>query len=190
MSTTLIFVELLSAGTLALIALGLAFLGVGVDVEQLKWIDAQSQIASVIIALAIAYPLGIVVDGIADRLFQNVGEQFKQKYKLKAHHSVFSLAADKERWNDFMGKYFEYNRVRTRMVRSFLLNSILMLVVGALVGAKLAWAASDLCLWLATWAGITAAAWWSLRELREAWFRMLAISWGTYPEPGDSQAPR
>jgi hypothetical protein len=158
-STTLIFVELLSAGTLALIALCLAFVGLGGDTALLKQIADQAQVASVIIGLAIAYPLGIVVDGIADRVFDKIGKKYKKKFKLETHHSVLSLAANKDLWNEFAGKYFEYNRIRTRMVRSFLFNSTLMLAFGTLAGAQLGWTPRSFLLWIVAWAGLAAVSW-------------------------------
>lgn len=57
MSTTLIFVELLSAGTLAVLALTLGLLGLGVDAETLATHLGGIPAVWVVVGLAIAYPL-------------------------------------------------------------------------------------------------------------------------------------
>ena len=184
MSTTMVFIELLSAGTLAALSLVLALFGFGLSPEIISKIPAAEVVVTVV-AIAFVYPLGIVVDGIADKFLSFVGAQYETQYNLQKGHSVFSLLFTKP--NGFSEKYFEYNRIRTRMVRSFLLNSALMLVTGFAAGLTLKWPCFWLMIWVVLWVIIALLAYWSLHQLRESWFRILAVAWGDWPIPEQTE---
>src|SRR2546423_10867564 len=128
MTTTLIFVELLAAGTLSSLALILLLITFGLEPKIIAEV-ADRELLATIASLAVVYPLGVVTDGLADKLFRRIGSRYRERYNLQSGHTVFSLFAE-GRGNNFAEKYFEYNRVRTRMVRSFLLNALLMLSTG------------------------------------------------------------
>lgn len=183
MSTTLIFVEFLSAGTLAGIAILLALVGLGFDMQQLEQLR-EMQVIAVIAGIGFAYPLGIVIDSIADWMLSKVGSRYKNKYGLKDGHTVFSLFAEK-RGSDFAEKYFDYNRTKTRMVRSFLLNSALMFVAGTYCGITLGWQFKWLVTWSIAWIIFMLLSYLALKQLSESWFRMLAVAWGDWPPPAE-----
>lgn len=188
MSTTLVFIELLAAGTLALIAVSLPLVAIlDIDLAKLLGDIKENQVLATVVAIAFAYPLGIVVDGIADKFFGKMGDRYREKYNLKAQHSVFSLFSDKN-GSTFAEKYFEYNRIRTRIVRSLAFNSILMLIAGTFYGFKnkTGWDSTQLHIWFFFWILVFVSALWSLQQLQEAWFRMLGVAWKVYPKSEDT----
>ena len=92
---------------------------------------------------------------------------------------VAQLSRDKE-LTEFFGRYFQYNRVRTRMLRSFLLNCCLLVVVGTIVYAVRREVPLALYgAWTGTWLVLGASAFWAYRKVRHSWYGMLKECYGT-----------
>ena len=165
MTTTQIFIEHLIAGILTAVWLGLGVLTVvGLDSVD---VDLLSEVSGVwaFVGLAVVYPLGVLVDQLADWMLgwaeervkgrlkgelsrlqerisgRNISEKRKEKLELRieklkkinreyisyedvAIRKIF-IEVDKESIN----RYFEYVRVRIRIMRAAVLNFGLLALV-------------------------------------------------------------
>ncbi len=91
----------------------------GVDVSLLPVIKDYWGLCA-IIATAIAYPIGIFVDTIADNMLAGSNDRIKKKQGLPDDFSLLSLLHELKD-NNITG-YFTYNRFKTRVARSSFLN--------------------------------------------------------------------
>jgi hypothetical protein len=134
MTTTSLFVELIVIGVGALGWLTMALLAV----FGYGWVDFSkfSSLAGLVPALAVTYVLGIVVDRVADQVFQPMARRLQSR--------SFATREDYERAQDLvyvkspLRDLIEYNRSRLRICRGWVVNCVAGLVsLNALVWSQL-----------------------------------------------------
>lgn len=125
MSTTSLFVELVVIGVGAAVWLALAVL----SVFGCAWLPPPSSIAlpALVPALALMYVLGIVVDRIADDLFQPWDGRLRWKRFRAAddYQRARTIVYDQ---SDSLRDWFQYNRSRLRICRGWVINSLLCIL--------------------------------------------------------------
>lgn len=187
MSTTQLLIEYLFAGLLTCLALALLLFGIGIDVRA----GMPDQINEVLLSagvFAVAYPLGIFVDELADTLSKRWVKQLRAAQGLTAGQSVLSLMTKKPE-AQFAHRLFEHKRTRIRMARTLAMNCVFLLPACALVGWRHGtWQQLSICV-----CGLSALLFWSLwtfKQLQLGWFEALKIAWNepnlepqTCPQP-------
>ncbi|NOT60633.1 MAG: hypothetical protein HOP19_10470 [Acidobacteria bacterium] len=135
MSTTSLFIELLITGVQAGLWIGLLVLTLlgfdWVNLERLKGFEAF--LAA--LALAVIYPLGVLVDYLADELFRKWDLRLRVKHKIDSEQSVWPLLM--RITNVALTAQLSYIRNRIRICRSSALNFGLLTLMGtALIGFR------------------------------------------------------
>ena len=139
MTTTQIFIEHLIAGILTAVWLVLGVLTL-VGLEQLD-VEALDKMSGVwaFVGLAVVYPLGVLVDQLADWMLGRAEGRVKEglNEKLKSNGakegapledvSIRKIFIDVDK--DSINRYFEYVRVRIRIMRTAVLNFGLLAMV-------------------------------------------------------------
>ncbi|MFT6807454.1 MAG: hypothetical protein ACJA01_000674 [Saprospiraceae bacterium] len=123
LSTTELFVEHIISGILSLIWVGaIAFSVTGIDPSLMPFIkDFWGLFA--LVTTAIAYPIGIFVDTIADKILERWNGRIKVKNEVQNESIILLLHKLKD---DNLTAYFTYNRFKTRVSRSSALNFLLI----------------------------------------------------------------
>lgn len=133
MNTTVLFVEHLITGlqTLAWLTL-LLFCFLGTDffsINQIKGFESQAML----LAFAVAYPLGILVDNLADYLFYKWSDRIKceviEEERIQEtpdEINVTKLFANTK--DGSLNDYLSYIRMRIRISRSSTLNFLLLTI--------------------------------------------------------------
>ena len=86
-----------------------------------------------LIITAIAYPIGIMVDTAADILLARQNGKIRAKYNLPESFSILAMIYQ---WkDDNIKNYFTYNRFKTRVARSSMINFMMI----ALGGSTFVW---------------------------------------------------
>jgi len=131
MATTAIFAEILIVGLQALVWLVLAsvaILGVpSVDVSSLEGWEGLITLA----ILAVAYALGIVVDRVADSVFDPFDRLLREKHIPSSPLSVPEMRLRIMSESEGMASFLDYVRSRVRIARSTAFNCAL--IVGAAI---------------------------------------------------------
>ncbi|NJN87539.1 MAG: hypothetical protein HC881_16045 [Leptolyngbyaceae cyanobacterium SL_7_1] len=126
MSTTELFVELIIIGMGAAIWLFLLI----ASIFGVAWVDADKLLSlpALIPLLSVIYVLGIVIDRVADTLFERVwGRRLLRNYyenQDRFHEDRRILYLQGER----LANLLEYGRSRLRICRGWVLNSVLILL--------------------------------------------------------------
>lgn len=120
LSTTELLVEHIISGILSLVwILGFIFCIVGLDLNIFHFIKEYWVIFAIVVT-AIAYPIGIIIDTFADKRLDKTNDRIKSKYNLDEHFSMIKLI---HKMNDEnVRSYFTYNRFKTRVARSSMVN--------------------------------------------------------------------
>jgi len=119
MNTTEIHIEHFMSGVLSLTSLmimAVAFLPINPEAFQIIF---RHETLAAILAMSVAYPLGIFSDNVADKLLHN----YERSMKIKGE-TVRALIIKIDK--NFVTDYFNYNRVRIRIARSTWLNFLLI----------------------------------------------------------------
>ena len=151
LSTTQLLVEHIISGLLAMIWIGIGLiilLDTGAEDLIAPLLDNWS--VTTLFIGAIAYPTGLVVDEIADRLLGMWNRKIKRKANIAEDKSTLQYLSEIKNENTL--RYFTYNRFKIRIVRSAFLNFLLIALMIAISGyylvAVVFVVGSGLSLWL------------------------------------------
>lgn len=126
MSTTALFIELLITGLQAAIWLTLlilSILGYGwISLERLKGFEA----IFAVLLLPIVYPLGVLIDYLADAAFKRWELKIRAKYDLDQTQTVVRLLMQTK--DSSLAAHFGYIRSRIRISRSSAFNFALITI--------------------------------------------------------------
>jgi hypothetical protein len=125
MPTTLLFIELLLTGIQSLVWIGLVVTWIfGNNMSNILPLDNYSDWITplTLIIFGFVYLLGIIIDRLADWIFSKKDDELRKKYtkgksKLEIQSIKYKLSKEKG-----ITKHLDYNRSRTRIVRSGTLN--------------------------------------------------------------------
>jgi hypothetical protein len=127
MNTTEFFVEHLIAGVQALLWILLIFLSFfGIEWVPFGLLKDYEIIISGI-AISIVYPLGVMVDHVADSLLKKQHNRIKKRYPDNLPTMALSIKTN----NDVIS-HLVYIRKRIRLMRSFIINVIFSIFAGNL----------------------------------------------------------
>ena len=128
-SSTELLVEHIISGILAVIwILGLAFIIIEIDINFLKSLENHKALLAFIF-IPIAYPLGIFIDTLADQLLQKKGKNIKKTIGLSMSKTELIHRLKDENIRD----YFTYTRFKTRVIRSSMLNFLMIAIFCSLL---------------------------------------------------------
>jgi len=132
MSTTLLFVELLIAGTQVVIWFVLLIL----TIFDYKWTSNLSiqgvsdwQVLITATVLAFVYVLGILFDRLADLIFSKWDRSIAYKRFPDAPHTFAVIRFQLSKDNEYLNHQFEYTRSRLRIARASSLNFAITTIV-------------------------------------------------------------
>jgi hypothetical protein len=187
MSTTLLLVEYLFAGTLFLASLLLLAAGVGCDLSLLMALRKFGDVNLSLMLAAVAYPLGVMVDELSEKSLRFWEHRLRRDFPREK--SVQSLLSRGPR--DFFIKLMEHKRSRIRLIRSFAFNlgfAALSLFVGSLFAERFDFA--DAIPWLTAISLLLSCALWVWRGFQLGWIKSLRIEWESLPaKPMSGEAP-
>jgi len=130
LSTTELFVEHIISGILSLLwILLIIFCFTSIDPTLLPIIKDLWGLFAVV-TTAIAYPVGIFVDTIADKVLENWNKKIKARHGLPADFSLLVFLHENKDDNNLLS-YFTYNRFKTRVARSSFINFTMIGIAGA-----------------------------------------------------------
>jgi len=137
LSTTELFVEHIISGILSVVWLmSFVFCLTGVDPGFFPALQEYWPFFALVIT-AIAYPIGIIVDTVADILLARQNGKIRAKYNLPESFTILEMI---NKWkDDNLKSYFTYNRFKTRVARSSMIN-FLMIAIG---GSTFVWCQGD-----------------------------------------------
>ncbi len=129
MRTTALVVEHLIVGSQTVVAI--VFLLASLHGYEWLLLPAPAyQLLTLVFSLLIAYPLGIFIDELADRAFQQYTRSIRKKYDHREERKAFELLIRlKEKSTT---QYFHYLRSRIRIARSSVLNFLLLTIASVL----------------------------------------------------------
>ena len=117
MNTTLLFVELLIAGTQVSVWLLMLIL----TLFGYSWIQVQGitdwQSIMVVLFLAFSYTLGVVFDRFADSVFEPWNRRLKNKMMPNPPLPIVVMRFEIGKDNEYLNHQFEYTRSRMRIAR-------------------------------------------------------------------------
>ena len=127
MNTTDIFIEHLIAG----VQVGVWLLLLCLSVFGFEWLDLEKikdlQLIIAVLLLPFIYPLGIVVDNIADELLQPIQKRIRNKYIKDKNQSTARLMLVLKDRN--VNEQLDYIRRRIRISRSSFFNIIFITAI-------------------------------------------------------------
>lgn len=129
LSTTELFVEHIISGILSLVwILLVVFSMVGLEPG---WIPVIKDLWGLfaVVSTAVAYPIGIFIDTLADKFLSRRSDAIKQASGLPAGFSIIHLVHRLK--DDNIRSYFTYNRFKTRVARSSFINFAMIGISGA-----------------------------------------------------------
>ena len=130
LSTTELLVEHIISGILSLLwILVLVFTFTGLDLSIFPVIKVFWALFAIVIT-AIAYPIGIFIDALADKMLDSWNNKIKAKNNLPDHFSMIMLINKMN--DDNVRSYFTYNRFKLRVARSSFVNFSMIAVSGFL----------------------------------------------------------
>lgn len=132
MNTTNIIVEFLVIGIQ--VALWLAILILIIfGINFIECIDLKESATLVTAALvAVSYPIGIVVDNLADLFLKREDDEIRKKVNIDENSDAMTYVRISVTGDSLMGKLLEYQRMRIRLSRSTFLNFILIGILSPL----------------------------------------------------------
>ena len=135
MKTTAIFAELLIVGlqaTVWLIFAGLVFFEVSAfDAALFDELKSWAALITIFV-LSFSYVIGIIIDRVADSLFNHVDRRLRNKYLIKSKQPVAVMRLYIMSKNEGVSDFLDYVRSRLRLARSTVLNVILIIFFVAL----------------------------------------------------------
>jgi hypothetical protein len=130
MSTTLLFVELLIAGTQVSVWLALLL----VTLFGYSWIPLQRvadwQNIMLVLFLTFSYTLGVVFDRLADSVFEPWNRHLKDKFIPNPPLPIVVMRFEVGKDNKYLNNQFEYTRSRMRIARASAINAVLIAIIG------------------------------------------------------------
>ncbi len=119
MSTTTIFIEHLISGALTLLAIlfGVAATGI-IQLTDVRTI-LELESFSAILGIAFAYPLGIFIDNVADKILESPDSKMRNKSGLKKGATARLMMISK---GSSLANFMNYRRTRIRIARSSAVN--------------------------------------------------------------------
>ena len=124
LSTTELLVEHIISGILSLVwILAIVFSVTGLDASVFPMVKEYWALFAIVVT-AVAYPIGIFVDTVADKMLDGRNEKIRQRFNLKEDFSMMKLVHEMK--DDNVRSYFTYNRFKTRVSRSSMLNFAMM----------------------------------------------------------------
>ena len=130
LSTTELLVEHIISGILSLLwILVLVFTFTGLDLSIFPVIKDYRALFAIVVT-AIAYPIGIFIDTLADKILDSWNKKIKAKNNLPDHFSMIMLINKMN--DDNVRSYFSYNRFKLRVARSSFVNFSMIAVSGFL----------------------------------------------------------
>ena len=190
MSTTSLFVELLIIGAGAAIWVGLLIVAV-FDVEWLPALAASKELALPMLlpVLSITYVLGILVDRLADRIFDGKSDRLRaERFPSREdyRHARTLIYVQSESLRDL----FEYGRSRLRICRGWTVNSAFILITFLffVIGTKGRVSVHQPLLWFGSVASILLGfwSWWAWRGLTKGEYTLLYEQRDFLQAPSDS----
>jgi hypothetical protein len=135
MKTTAIFAELLIVGLQAIVWLifaGLVFFEVStIDTALFDTLKSWAALITIFV-LSLSYVIGVIIDRVADSLFNQVDKKLREKYLIKSNQSVADMRLYIMSKNEGITDFLDYVRSRLRLARSTVLNVILIMFFVAL----------------------------------------------------------
>ena len=135
MKTTAIFAELLIVGLQAIVWLifaGLVFFEVSAfDAALFDELKSWAALITIFV-LSFSYVIGIIIDRVADSLFNHVDRRLRNKYLIKSKQPVAVMRLYIMSKNEGVSDFLDYVRSRLRLARSTVLNVILIIFFVAL----------------------------------------------------------
>lgn len=135
MKTTAIFAELLIVGLQAIVWLifaGLVFFEVStIDTTLFNTLKSWAALITIFV-LSLSYVIGVIIDRVADSLFNHVDKKLREKYLVKSNQSVADMRLYIMSKNEGVTDFLDYVRSRLRLARSTVLNVILIIFFVAL----------------------------------------------------------
>lgn len=129
MNTTLLFAELLIAGTQVFIWLFMLVLTLfGYSWIQVQGVADWQNIAAVLL-LTFSYTLGVVFDRFADSVFEPWNRHLKNKAIPNPPVPIAVMAFEVAKNNEFLAGQFQYTRSRMRIARASTINIGLITVI-------------------------------------------------------------
>lgn len=130
LSTTELFVEHIISGILSLLwILMIIFCFTGID-DTLFIVIKEMWGLFIVVTTAIAYPVGIFIDTLADKLLESWNEKIKTRNKLTTQFSLLAFLHENKD-DDNLRSYFTYNRFKTRVARSSFINFFMLGIASA-----------------------------------------------------------
>ncbi len=124
LSTTELFVEHIISGILSLVWI-IAFMLCFTGVDPLMFATIRDYWPVwLLVSTAVAYPIGIFVDTVADLMLEGLDRHTKLKHQLPADFSFLMKITNDTPEN--IVSYFTYNRFKTRVARSSFVNFALI----------------------------------------------------------------
>ena len=132
LSTSELLVEHIISGILSLVwIIAIVLCVVGIDPKMIEVTQRYWGLLAVV-TTAIAYPIGIFVDTVADKILHRRDNRIKEKYGLTPDQNLMNFFQKTTTNTSNTIHYFTYNRSKTRVARSSFLNFALIAIAGAL----------------------------------------------------------
>lgn len=133
MKTTSLFVELIVIGIGAALGMGLLLVSIfDPHLTIAHWIKESDNLLLTALGIAIVYPIGIIVDRLADRLMKRPSRLIRQKVFTGEREEVLAGIVDIYTNNSPLVDMIEYGRSRMRICRGWLINIPLLLLGGVI----------------------------------------------------------
>ncbi|HEX5112092.1 MAG TPA: hypothetical protein VFV79_04545 [Saprospiraceae bacterium] len=129
LSTTELFVEHIISGILSVVwMMAFVFCLTGLDPSFFTVMKEYWPFFA-LVTTAVAYPIGIMVDTAADLLLARQNAKIRAKYNLPESFSILAMIYQ---WkDDNIKNYFTYNRFKTRVARSSMINFLMISIGGS-----------------------------------------------------------
>jgi hypothetical protein len=165
---------ILCAGVFAVAALLLLLIGFGVDlIAAFALIPKPAQAMLGFLALALVYVLGTISDSFADAFFGETAEEVKQ---VDEGQTLLALSLNNG-LNPFAERFFEYLRMRKRLLQNALLSSLLLSASALLALWRSAADSVYIRFVLMSTATVFVLSWFALRRLKATWQKHLSRAW-------------
>lgn len=132
MATTAIFAEILIIGFQAIVWLALLSMTIlGTPRIDLNLLKGWETLIGLLV-LAVAYTLGIVVDRVADSVFDRFDQRLRKDFVPASPPSVHEMRLQVLAESEGMAGFLNYARSRVRIARSTAFNLVLIIVTAVL----------------------------------------------------------
>lgn len=133
MQTTNLFVELLLIGIGAALWIGLLFISVfGIDPNSIVELTAKNQIMWAAIGIAVLYILGILVDRLADLVFDKKNKKIMHRYYENRKQLLIDRTMIYKETSPLVDN-IAYGRSRMRICRGWIFNLVWIILFGNIV---------------------------------------------------------